>query len=770
MREFRYYKILRVNNNATQGDIKKAYLRLAKQYHPDINHDPKAQEIFKKINEAYGVISNSDRRIEYDASPAECPLCWTYEVIQSENTNWRCRHCGCKFDLQFAEKVIEQVEKNTISERLQKVIKIFQTTQCSWCKRFYTQPFLCPSSRLQSSCYSFSRMTYEERNRILADEKWWWRMDDLLHQVQSRGIMCKCRECGALNPNPQVNVCWQCKKDTLTCPDCGTILRYNIESEKWKCDLASCGKEFKIFPKKVDSGLEISQEHCPKCKNYLFFDRESLLWKCKVCKGIFTREEYTRYKAEQNRSQPEKSEPKTKSNDDMQTKDTGNSGHSKADKPLKHQKEKEKSTYYLSRRIISFLIVAAIVVILGSACFSWYQAIHKNTPVTQPAQNPVTIITLSGKQWVTTTITPVVSEVVSSTTKIADAPTILVTPTVLSVTVPTNTLQTVTPLSTTTMSKQSISTTSLTTSTAIVPGATSSISRSSFQAIDQYALATPESMTKSIDTLADYLVQQAKNDFEKTRAIYRWITQNISYDFEAYLTKNYGSTKASDVLVSRSSICEGYSSLFYALAKASGLEVVTITGWAKGISYNVGDQITGPTNHAWNAVKISGGWYLIDSTWGAGHIYQQQFVREFEESYFFTDPEKFIYNHLPQDSKWQLLTTPISSSDFTALPYIYTKFMSYGLSLGNNTKAVITANDNLSLTFPVPNNIYLMALLFQGSVELSDSYTSALRSGNQYQIKATFPQSGTYILRIYAREGSAYGNYEGVLEYKVIVN
>ena len=303
----------------------------------------------------------------------------------------------------------------------------------------------------------------------------------------------------------------------------------------------------------------------------------------------------------------------------------------------------------------------------------------------------------------------------------------------------------------------------------IIPGEASSIDRSRFQTIDEHVLGTPESAEKSIDSLAAYLIQPARNDFEKARAIYRWITQNISYDFSAYLTKSYSSTRATDVLVNRSSVCQGYSALFNALAESAGLEVVTISGWAKGYSYNAGDQITGPTNHAWNTVKIDGGWYLIDSTWGAGSITQQRFVRKFDEGYFLTPPERFIYNHLPENSKWQLLSAPVSKSEFSALPYIHSNFFLYGIDLGDNTQSVINTEGRLTMTFTVPSNTYLMAELSQGNIELPDRFISARRSGNQYRINATFPDPGTYILSIYARKDSQYGMYDGVLEYKVLV-
>lgn len=62
-----YYKILGVDKTATQDDIKKAFRKLARQYHPDLNpNDPNAKERFQAINEANEVLSDPEKRKKYD--------------------------------------------------------------------------------------------------------------------------------------------------------------------------------------------------------------------------------------------------------------------------------------------------------------------------------------------------------------------------------------------------------------------------------------------------------------------------------------------------------------------------------------------------------------------------------------------------------------------------------------------------------------------------------------------------------------------------------
>ncbi|HEY9086945.1 MAG TPA: molecular chaperone DnaJ [Anaerolineaceae bacterium] len=61
-----YYEVLGVARNATQEELRSAFRSLARQYHPDVNKSPDAEERFKEINEAYAVLSDEDKRAAYD--------------------------------------------------------------------------------------------------------------------------------------------------------------------------------------------------------------------------------------------------------------------------------------------------------------------------------------------------------------------------------------------------------------------------------------------------------------------------------------------------------------------------------------------------------------------------------------------------------------------------------------------------------------------------------------------------------------------------------
>lgn len=201
-----------------------------------------------------------------------------------------------------------------------------------------------------------------------------------------------------------------------------------------------------------------------------------------------------------------------------------------------------------------------------------------------------------------------------------------------------------------------------------------------FSSIDKHALAAPPEVELSITALARYLVKPARDDLEKVRAIYRWITDRITYDVDDFLGGRPGVCDPEAVLKQRIALCDGYSRLFKSMCDDAGIEAAVIKGLDKGWGYTPGKVFGDAPTHSWNAVKLSGAWYLLDLTWAAGTVKNNGFVKKLNEFYYLTRPDQFVFNHLPADPRWQLLGDPLIREQWEALPVLNEFLFAAGVS------------------------------------------------------------------------------------------
>jgi hypothetical protein len=308
-------------------------------------------------------------------------------------------------------------------------------------------------------------------------------------------------------------------------------------------------------------------------------------------------------------------------------------------------------------------------------------------------------------------------------------------------------------------------------SEAILPNDFSRPMNYSYEEIDRHALNAPSSAESTIGSLAAYLIEPAKNDREKARAIFRWIAENIDYNVDVFFGGSSGSIRSEDVLKSRRSICYGYSDLFLSLAGEAGLEAVRITGYGKGYGYVPGRAFSGLSNHAWNAVRINGSWYLIDCSWGAGYVTSEgKYVRKFDDHYFMTPPSQFIFSHFPEDARWQLLDLPLTKEEYENLVYLDADFFNLGLMLGARNGTINVA-DQVNISILAPQDVLMMANIERvnpgSSGDALDRYAFCQRDKDRYDIYARFPEASSYILKAYGKRRDNPGEYDSVLEYGV---
>ena len=280
-------------------------------------------------------------------------------------------------------------------------------------------------------------------------------------------------------------------------------------------------------------------------------------------------------------------------------------------------------------------------------------------------------------------------------------------------------------------------------------GKAAQLQKQNFAAIDRIALGTVYEGT-SVTELTNFFKQYTKTDAEKARIIYTWIARNIAYDAQAFQKRQNSYYSPEEVLQHRRAVCAGYANLYQALGKAMGLEVVTVEGFAKGVDAD--ESTSERPNHAWNAVKIDGSWYLVDVTWGAGNLNNGRFQRQFKPVYFATPPSQLIYTHRPQLDLWQMLPEPYDRGRFLALPRLTPEFFRLGLGLLDANQYRLRANTGrATITLKAPPNIIFQASLKQQNRSLAQTQTFVQRNGNRAEINLAFPAAGTYQLEIYAK-------------------
>jgi len=199
-----------------------------------------------------------------------------------------------------------------------------------------------------------------------------------------------------------------------------------------------------------------------------------------------------------------------------------------------------------------------------------------------------------------------------------------------------------------------------------------------FAEIDQHALRATAVNEKTLDSLAAYLTEGAKNDTEKARSVFSWVVNRLEYDVGGLMNGTLSNKSPADVMLDRKGACGAYAAVFSALATLAGLKSVIVTGYTKG-ALSARMQSVGRVNHAWNAVQIDGQWRMVDATWAAGYVKGNTFVRKLDNFYFLVPAENLVLSHFSlQDEAGAQKGANLSRDEFLRLPNAPARLMQAG--------------------------------------------------------------------------------------------
>lgn len=215
-----------------------------------------------------------------------------------------------------------------------------------------------------------------------------------------------------------------------------------------------------------------------------------------------------------------------------------------------------------------------------------------------------------------------------------------------------------------------------------------------YRNIDRKAQSVPAQYEKTLPQLVSYLTKDLTSDEDKARILLAWIVYNVDYDAyksKAIIEHAYTPRAArklnlttGDIFVTRIGVAKDFAELYQRMASMAGLDSMTVSGYAgRGISSRNMEEY----RHDWNVIKINGKWELVDPVWamrgdinalqdvGSDRQHQREIKkreagsreatrkrrnRSIDERWFMSEPRDFVETHYPDDSRFQLLPTPIT--------------------------------------------------------------------------------------------------------------
>ncbi|MBA6155618.1 transglutaminase [Tenacibaculum sp. S7007] len=285
-----------------------------------------------------------------------------------------------------------------------------------------------------------------------------------------------------------------------------------------------------------------------------------------------------------------------------------------------------------------------------------------------------------------------------------------------------------------------------------------------FSSIEKITKDYPKHL--SSEALAKKIASDFKSKESQVKAIFNWVSKNISYDLDnfrnpkqkrirfRYRNEAEKQQKINEIkneivdktLTTRKAVCEGYAQTVAKICNLLNIENEVIKGYVRN-SLNDINNVRNITNHAWNAIKINDKWIYIDATWAAGAVFNGKWQRRFNPYFYDIPKEKYFKTHLPENTLWQLRVGRITKEGYYNQPIYESSFLKSDLELISPKQGVL--NNKKAIELKIKNLKPHQKVLFGFSgYQYAKKPDDISYQNNISTIKITPPQNtrGLYLI------------------------
>jgi hypothetical protein len=236
-----------------------------------------------------------------------------------------------------------------------------------------------------------------------------------------------------------------------------------------------------------------------------------------------------------------------------------------------------------------------------------------------------------------------------------------------------------------------------------------------FTATDEYVKQLGPLNNLNVATIADTITRKFPDKYDKARAIFYWIANNIALDPKAIRANDNKKTDPVDVVQLRKTTPIGFALLVQEMCSMANIRCLTVDGYVKNYGVDINNKAD-DINHSWNVVQLGQSpeqWFYIDAAKASGFtdVKLTGFTKLFTSEYFFADKALFNLDHYPDNNAWQLGGGPKNLKEFYSLPVISNAAYKYGLQkpqpitgyIKTKTKNIVNFSFSYNSAIPIKN-------------------------------------------------------------------